>query len=643
MEYCNFDKSILSKKSTFSSQNNVFQEEYLNHLNELIAEFSSEALCGQQNVSKELLSVFSRITAELQSVRSDYKQHCDYNYLRAEMWKTAAIENISADLLVERLFGNIVVHLDLKSAYLYKIFEQSKIEKLAQFNVIDLNAHLNDSIPYELINILMTHQKTEPVFYSITQQKDRNVVAFFKRFNIDSISAFFTQAGLSKYLFLFPGFSQDRIWKKWEIQCFQEMINVLSFKLNQQDYIHISEKKISQSISTLKERFKNESARIRDLDSIGLLASGIANDFNEILAQITTNLFVAKLGVMETDEVYKRITDAEKAVFKATCLTKKLTFFSENTDLVKETISIRNLLEDSVGFILKDSSTDYTLDLPDVLWNVDVDKGRMEQVIKILVDNAAQSMADKGVIRIIAENYTVDSGDNSIRLFDLPLVDGDYVKISFKDQGCGIAEQTKEKIFVPYFTTKQNGSGLNLTSAYAIIRQHGGHICFESVQGKGAIFIIYLPASTVNNTKSANKFSSPENNGNNVLLIGNDPFFRIILKKLLTQSAFKVSVVPSVEKAVKLYKEKSQFEDLFSLVIIDISISDIFSIQQAINNIRSVVTEVKVIAFHSQPDTHNMLQCKEIGFDGIIGKTFTINELSQVLKSVLSEGSTIEA
>ena len=119
---------------------------------------------------------------------------------------------------------------------------------------------------------------------------------------------------------------------------------------------------------------------------------------------------------------------------------------------------------------------------------VEVDEGQINQVINNLLINADQAMPSGGIIKTEAENITVEEGS------DLPLPEGEYVKLTIADQGIGIANEYLDKIFDPYFTTKQKGSGLGLATAYSIIKKHSGYIKVESQIGAGTTFHIYLPA-----------------------------------------------------------------------------------------------------------------------------------------------------
>jgi signal transduction histidine kinase len=149
--------------------------------------------------------------------------------------------------------------------------------------------------------------------------------------------------------------------------------------------------------------------------------------------------------------------------------------------------------------VLRGSRSSCEFSIAEDLWPVDVDVGLINQVIHNIVLNANQAMPDGGRIRVIGENLTVEDKHS------LPVKPGRYVRISIMDHGKGIAKEDIAKVFDPFFSTKAEGSGLGLATAYSIVKKHDGHISVESEWGKSTTFQIYLSASE-------KKVSEKENN-----------------------------------------------------------------------------------------------------------------------------------
>ncbi|GAI02561.1 unnamed protein product, partial [marine sediment metagenome] len=210
------------------------------------------------------------------------------------------------------------------------------------------------------------------------------------------------------------------------------------------------------------------------LESVGILAGGIAHDFNNFLMAILGNISVAKMYTEPGDKIGERLTEAEKASLRARDLTKQLLIFSYGGAPIKKILSIAEVIKDSALFALRGSNVRCQFSLPADLWPVEIDEGQIGQVINNLVINADQALPEGGIIEVCAENITIDAN------YGFPVKEGEYIKISIKDQGIGIPEEHLTKIFDPYFTTKQKGSGLGLATTYSIIKNHQGYITLES-------------------------------------------------------------------------------------------------------------------------------------------------------------------
>ena len=243
---------------------------------------------------------------------------------------------------------------------------------------------------------------------------------------------------------------------------------------------------------TERRRYDEERLRATKLESVGILAGGIAHDFNNILTAIFANIGLAKmLSAKHSDTpdtaIAGRLNAAARACLRARDLTKQLLTFAKGGAPVKNPASIGRFINETAGFALRGSNVRCDLHLPDDLWPVEVDEGQMSQVIQNLVINADHAMPEGGVLHIHASNTLVDLNQG------LPIKAGRYVKVSIEDQGKGIPQEHLPKIFDPYFTTKQKGSGLGLATTYSIVNRHGGHITVTSELWVGTTFTFFLP------------------------------------------------------------------------------------------------------------------------------------------------------
>lgn len=244
---------------------------------------------------------------------------------------------------------------------------------------------------------------------------------------------------------------------------------------------------------TTKRQMETELEKGQRLESIGVLAGGIAHDFNNLLTAILGNISLARMYTKPDDKIFTRLSKAEEACLLAKELTNSLITFSKGGAPVRNTIHLSKILKDAVGYSLIGYNVSYDLTIPDNLYPVDIDEFQIIQAISNIVINARESMPEGGTMKVLAQNATLTKKDN------LPLKEGDYIRVSIKDHGKGIPKENLSRIFDPYFTTKdmgrEKGSGLGLSISYSIIKRHEGHITVESESGSGTIVNLYIPAS----------------------------------------------------------------------------------------------------------------------------------------------------
>ncbi|MBN2123248.1 MAG: hypothetical protein JW821_03055, partial [Deltaproteobacteria bacterium] len=249
-------------------------------------------------------------------------------------------------------------------------------------------------------------------------------------------------------------------------------------------------------LSMERKRAEEEVLKSRKLESIGTLAGGIAHDFNNLLSVILGSISMAQRVAGPAEPVLKLLGDAEKASWRAKELACKFITFSTGGTPVKRTASLKKLVEDAVSLALSGSNVNCTCHMDDGLWPVDVDMNQMGQVLSDVIRNAREAMPRGGSMEIHAENISIGQGKTEA---GLAMEEGRYVKISIRDHGTGIHHVHLDKVFDPYFSTKDRGArkgmGLGLAIAHSVIKKHGGFIRLESEWGEGTAVLIYLPAS----------------------------------------------------------------------------------------------------------------------------------------------------
>ena len=379
---------------------------------------------------------------------------------------------------------------------------------------------------------------------------------------------------------------------------------------------------------------EEEMLKIRKLESIGVLAGGIAHDFNNLLTGITTNLFMARMSVVGNSEACSLISEAEKAAFKATTLTKQLLSFARGGPSIKEKTSIKQLIQDTVGFCLSGSNVDYRLELPDDLYMVEIDKGQIDQVLNNLIMNAAQSMPEGGTVTISAENTEFAEAPVSKAL---PLLPGRYVKVSVRDEGSGIPPEHLERIFDPYFSTREEGSGLGLSTSYSIIKRHGGHVFVESTDGKGSIFSFLLPVPPDDESQKKRGANSLEKGSGKVLIMDDDVIVRTVVETLLKKTGYAPVCVTNGDQALRQYQNALSEGDPFTVTIMDLTIPGGMGGKETVKRLREIDKNARVIVFSGYSNDPIFSNYKEYGFDGVLSKPFSIEEFMRTISMVLKE------
>ena len=394
---------------------------------------------------------------------------------------------------------------------------------------------------------------------------------------------------------------------------------------------------------TEQKEMEKELIKAQKLESVAVLAGGIAHDFNNSLQAILGYISLAKLDVNPNEEIHEYLEEANKAVLHSRGLTHQLLTFSKGGEPVKKAISISELIADSISLALSGSNVKCELGISDDLWEIDGDKGQLNQVFSNLIINADQAMPDGGNIKVWTENINVVEKDQ------LQLQQGRYVKITIEDHGKGIPQKHLQNIFDPYFTTKQKGSGLGLATAYSIVKKHDGHIAVESEAGVGTTFHVYLPASRKEVLEKPDqrkiKWVSPElTEGKNtssarkgkVLLMDDEYVIRFAISKHLGHLRYEVEAVEEGSEAIRLYESASGKGKPFDAVIMDLTISGGMGGKETIKRLLEIDPEVRAIVVSGYANDPIMANYKEYGFKGVLAKPHEIHELDEALQKVIT-------
>jgi PAS domain S-box-containing protein len=382
---------------------------------------------------------------------------------------------------------------------------------------------------------------------------------------------------------------------------------------------------------TERKRMEAELFKSKQLESLGVLAGGLAHDFNNILTGILGNISLARKSESAGDALSRKLEEAENACLQAKLLANRLLTFSKGGAPVTEPASIEELVRETADFSLSGSKALAVYEFPDDLWPAEIDRGQISQVIYNLVQNAEQAMPKGGTIRIGAGNMVIRPGDESLQK------EGAYVKISIRDEGHGIPPDILPSIFDPYFTSKPGGTGLGLTSAFSIAKNHQGTITVESPREGGATFSVFLPASPGSEpVVTQHNDILPRGHGR-ILVMDDSDIIIEVADAMLRRLGYEPAFAKDGTSTIEIYRESKKRRRPFDAVIMDLTIPGGVGGKEAVREVLAIDPDARVIVSSGYADNHTMSNYREYGFRGVIAKPFNLYDLGAVLQVVLSD------
>jgi CheY-like chemotaxis protein len=339
---------------------------------------------------------------------------------------------------------------------------------------------------------------------------------------------------------------------------------------------------------------------------------------------------MARITFDQKEKSFAMLEQAEKALHQSVNLTSQLLTFSKGGKPVKTVLDLRPVIGNSVAFALSGSRITSEIVSDDDLRPVEADAGQIGQVIHNIVLNADQAMPLGGMIRVSVRNMPAASVAPQIDL------QGDVVEIAIQDQGAGIPPEHLPRIFDPYFTTKEKGSGLGLATSYFIIKNHGGLVRVQTGAGKGTTFFIYLPASDAKKETRESPLLSPVSRKGRILVMDDEEMIREIANELLTALGHEVTLCGTGESALDAYRAALTADRPFDLVILDLTIRGGIGGLETLRRLREIEPGVKAVVSSGYSDDGVLSNYHEQGFKAFLKKPYHIQELQDILSGLLA-------
>ncbi|MEN8758355.1 MAG: PAS domain S-box protein [Desulfobacterales bacterium] len=390
---------------------------------------------------------------------------------------------------------------------------------------------------------------------------------------------------------------------------------------------------VSRDITETKN-LQEQLLQSQKMEAIGTLAGGIAHDFNNLLMGIQGRTSIMLVDIDADHPHVENLKGIEEHIRSASNLTRQLLGFARGGKYEVKPLDLGAVIREKnrmfgrmqKGIVIRE-------ELQPDLWPVEADRSQIEQVLLNICINAWQAMPDSGILTVQAANVHLDSP--AVAAYRLSA--GRYVKISVTDTGIGMDATTRSRIFEPFFTTKEigRGTGLGLASAYGIVKNHGGFITVESVEGQGTTVDINLPA-TDKRVAADDRTTKPLYKGaGTVLLVDDEEMVVAVGSQMLQRLGYDVLTAAGGREALQICK---RHHARISLVILDLIMPDL-SGADTCTLLKAVHPAIKVLLSSGYGLNGKSGDIVKSGCDGFIQKPFDLNALSQKINDIVLSGS----
>ncbi|MEX1139469.1 MAG: PAS domain S-box protein [Bacteroidota bacterium] len=452
----------------------------------------------------------------------------------------------------------------------------------------------------------------------------------------------------------------DLVLRSWNIQAFvgvpmfdsrREVIGIVSlldeqaheFSDHEKRIISVIAQRLASELEMLLRRKREEQlseqlAQSQKMESLGTLAGGVAHDFNNILGAVIGYTSLIKKRV-EADEQTSRYLEAiEKSAQRAASLSKQLLSFSHKTHGEIKPVSVNELIQDTIHIIASSFPKDIAIEthLAEALPLVLGDQNLLGQAVMNLCINARDAVAEhtgrhNGNIIITTTPFSANAGFIDLHLSAAP---GDYVCLTVRDNGVGMGQEVRSRIFEPFYTTKGKGrgTGLGLSMVYGIIRNHNGFIDLHTEVGKGTEFKIFLPAAVdPQEEKTADVEELPQGNGELIMIVEDEPMLRDLVADVLKGQGYGVLVASNGKEAVELYQTQ---KEKTSLVILDMIMPEMDG-QATFRALRAINPSLKVLISSGFSQENTVQRLLSDGAAGFVGKPYQTDDLLKIVANQL--------
>ncbi|MBN1574229.1 MAG: response regulator [Deltaproteobacteria bacterium] len=386
---------------------------------------------------------------------------------------------------------------------------------------------------------------------------------------------------------------------------------------------------------TEQKRMEEHLIEGQKMKAVGALAAGVAHDFNNITATILGYASFLKNKFIDMGPVYEGLLAIQKSAIRASELTAQLLTYSRSREGKFEVVPVNiNKVVDSVYNIITsealEKSISINLEIESDLKNIEGDISQLTQVVMNLSMNALEAMTDGGTLTI--QTYLIEV-EKEIEMGLYSIKTGEYVCLKMKDTGIGMNRDTLNRVFDPYFTTKDEKSriGLGLSVVYGIVKNHGGYINIDSETDRGTEITLYFPAESEKKEDTEKIDIKAMGGTESIMIIESEEAVLLILKNILTEAGYTVYAYDSGEAGLKAFREKEKPTDL---VILDFIMPDIGG-EEVLKKLLEIDPDIKVILSSGYSEVNQYRDVINLGAAGLVKKPFMANKLLREIREVL--------
>jgi PAS domain S-box-containing protein len=369
------------------------------------------------------------------------------------------------------------------------------------------------------------------------------------------------------------------------------------------------------------------------MESIGLLAGGVAHDFNNLLMGILGNASMAMDSLGSPAKVREALQDVVRASERAAELTRQLLAYAGKGHFVVGPVDLSSLLRQMAPLIQSSipRKVGLVLNLAPGLPGIEADKAQLEQVAMNLIINAAEAIEGEGKVTVTTGIRRVDAIERRHFLTDQEL-DGCYVALEVRDTGAGMDEETRRRIFDPFFSTKFLGRGLGLSATWGIVRRHRGAIRVNSAPGQGTTFQVLFPgAAEILVPEEPQPAAVPTGKGT-ILVVDDEEMIRTLLLAALTRQGYEVMLAENGAEALTIF---SRHADRISLVVLDL-VMPVMAGDELLPHLFIFKPNVRVIVSSGQDPSECMRRLSEPRVAGYLQKPYRPDALVRKIQELLT-------